>query len=155
MWADYAYIPGGCLRLFQVSKNWHSKDACAELLIVGPYNYQNEKTLSLSSAPALITGYKPCHTMQAYVCSLILTVYKGHKIVRIFSLLFFFTSEVRNTKREHFVWMFIVFFILLLSSWSFKKKIIRLICLLLKECQVALFLIFFKDFIHRSLLSLP
>ena len=47
------------------------------LLIVGPYNYQNEKTLSLSSAPALITGYKPCHTMQAYVCSLILTVYKG------------------------------------------------------------------------------
>ena len=88
---------------FQVSKNWHSKDACAELLIVGPYNYQNEKTLSLSSAPALITGYKPCHTMRAYVCSLILTVYKGHKIVRIFSLLFFITSEVRNTKREHFV----------------------------------------------------
>ena len=80
------------------------------LLIVGPYNYQNEKTLSLSSAPALITGYKPCHTMQAYVCSLILTVYKGHKIVCIFSLLFFITSEVRNTKREHFVWMFIVFF---------------------------------------------
>ena len=152
MWADYAYIPGGCLRLFSSVKNWHSKDACAELLIVGPYNYQNEKTLSLSSAPALITGYKPCHTMQAYVCSLILTVYKGHKIVRIFSLLFFFTSEVRNTKREHFVWMYILFLYFHCHHDQLKKRDWSVFCW--RNVRQLCFL-FFCVFILLLLLSLP
>ena len=38
-------------------------------------------------------------SIKSYMYDLMLSVYKGHKIVHIFSLLFFFTSEVRNTNR--------------------------------------------------------